>query len=865
MKRLVLLLIALAATAIAQDTPSLETGLKPYGSYAGGDLDSISLSGGNLTLHIPIISYPQRGGKLDVQYFLVLNAKSWVAQRTVTNAQLNQGYWKWKQRIATYGAGHTSNDNAPGGFANVVMTNNHDIGLKSYINSVPFPDGAFNQTYAVGTADGARHPLEAIYLSGGPTPDRQYRALDGSGFLATLTNPATVISPSGVRYIAVNNTNNLLLSKIEDSNGNYMTVNGSTLTDTWGRSLPWAGVTTPDLSGCQAADTAAVIWNFPGYNGGIYPVKICSRTVSVKTNFGITTFGSDPVYESDVYSNILNTTVVLPDGSSWKFEYNDVVGSANFGNLTNITFPTGGSISYSWTNKDGCNSDLATSRAIASRTVNANDGLAPATWTYDVGLTATETTPGTMDASTNATVANQIIHTFSSFGNCARYETKTQYYQAAGGQLLKTVDTTYGLAASYNRRYDTTYAINVFPTRVAAMLDGQQTVTLNTYDSNTTTIYDKNFYDNQGSLSTAPLVLGSIGQEEVYDYAINPNNDPAVLGSLLRRTVNTYVWQSSTAYKDNNLIQLADSSEVLGPTCPGSVNGSVVRCSFTSIGYDQYNANATPSGQSLALVGSGISTQRDTPPVSSVRGNPTTKNLWLASGMLQEATGFYDTGMPAWSEDPKGNRTQYEYDASTAGALRTKTTNPLSHIVSATYDWNTGLITSFTDATRTGTTSYTYDFMHRPDLITFPTGGGQVDFDYPSLTEAVKKVLHAPGFWITSHAYFDGLGRTVRTQLDDASSGDIKTETTYDARGRVWKVKNPYRTGEATYTTQTWYDALGRTSKVIPTDGSATANNMQTTYSANTTIVTDQAGKQRKTYTDALGRITRVDEPGAQQ
>jgi hypothetical protein len=52
---------------------------------------------------------------------------------------------------------------------------------------------------------------------------------------------------------------------------------------------------------------------------------------------------------------------------------------------------------------------------------------------------------------------------------------------------------------------------------------------------------------------------------------------------------------------------------------------------------------------------------------------------------------------------------------------------------------------------------------------------------------------------------------------------------------------------------------------VIPTDGSATANNMQTTYSANTTIVTDQAGKQRKTYTDALGRITRVDEPGAQQ
>src|SRR5690348_15745138 len=47
--------------AVAQNDPSLDTGLKPYGSYHGGDLDSVSLTNGNLTLHIPLAGYPQRG------------------------------------------------------------------------------------------------------------------------------------------------------------------------------------------------------------------------------------------------------------------------------------------------------------------------------------------------------------------------------------------------------------------------------------------------------------------------------------------------------------------------------------------------------------------------------------------------------------------------------------------------------------------------------------------------------------------------------------------------------------------------------------------------------------------------------------
>jgi hypothetical protein len=50
--------------ASAQDLAGLEQGIKPYGAYNGGDIDSISMVNGKLTLHISLISYPRRCGNL---------------------------------------------------------------------------------------------------------------------------------------------------------------------------------------------------------------------------------------------------------------------------------------------------------------------------------------------------------------------------------------------------------------------------------------------------------------------------------------------------------------------------------------------------------------------------------------------------------------------------------------------------------------------------------------------------------------------------------------------------------------------------------------------------------------------------------
>src|SRR5262249_34710890 len=54
------------------------------------------------------------------------------------------------------------------------------------------------------------------------------------------------------------------------------------------------------------------------------------------------------------------------------------------------------------------------------------------------------------------------------------------------------------------------------------------------------------------------------------------------------------------------------------------------------------------------------------------------------------------------------------------------------------------------------------------------------------------------------------------------------------------------------------YDGLGRVTRVTPPSAGYT----QYQYSGNAVIVTDPAGKQRRSVKDALGRLVEVDEPG---
>ena len=111
-------------------------------------------------------------------------------------------------------------------------------------------------------------------------------------------------------------------------------------------------------------------------------------------------------------------------------------------------------------------------------------------------------------------------------------------------------------------------------------------------------------------------------------------------------------------------------------------------------------------------------------------------------------------------------------------------------------------------------------------------------------------------------------GRATRSFASEGGESYIAADTIYDLLGRVWKVSNPYRTTTLNGTpdlshTSDWtvshYDVLSRVDYVILPD----ASTVQTSYQGIYTTVTDQAGRQRRQKTDALGRIVRVDEPDA--
>lgn len=72
----VALILFLVPSCCAQNLPSPnpsdQMGLQTYGSYHGGDIDSIGLSSGTLTVHAPFLSYPQRG-KLQLSFDIFYN------------------------------------------------------------------------------------------------------------------------------------------------------------------------------------------------------------------------------------------------------------------------------------------------------------------------------------------------------------------------------------------------------------------------------------------------------------------------------------------------------------------------------------------------------------------------------------------------------------------------------------------------------------------------------------------------------------------------------------------------------------------------------------------------------------------------
>jgi RHS repeat-associated protein len=816
----VLLAFASASPLFAQTNVNEEQGLKPYDSLHGGDLDSVSLTNGGLVLHVPLASFPQRGN-LDLSFFLRYSTKQWYVKVKPScydpNCKPTYTY-KWTPVRANTGAQIVSS-------------------MDWRLQTTATLDPSFNQSLI--SPDGNSHLMGGSDSSG--TPVYPAYSLDATGLQLTgaVGSTPTLTLPNGTRYSFVagagtNLTSGIQPTSVTDANGNQITLSTSGWTDTLGRLIPGSGngspstvpiqpgVPTTDLSNCPSGTVSASIWNVPGPAGGTRTFKFCNSNLTLQTFFNPNP-GTIPTDYGPGATPLL-TAIVLPDLTMW------TLGFDSYGDVVRLGLPTGGSISYTYTNRPiACGSDWTNvSRWVTSRTVDANDGTGGHTWTYtytNTGVTVTD--PAGNDAA--HTIASPIAGTA-----CSLYETQTQFYQgsASGGTLLKTTATQYqGAASNFSVNGDYSVAVNVAPVQRTITLPGGQTSkVISAYDSGS-------FAEQDGT----PVVIGSVLQTDEYDFS----------GALVRSTLSHYLWQDNGTYKSNNFLSLPVSTTVK--------DGAGNQKAQTTYAYDQ----STP-------LSSSITTHLVSPPAGgNIRGNPTTAGQWLntSNSMLSGTATYFDTGMKATGTDPLGHTTTYSYSSSFVGAYVTQTCSPqtgtVTHCVSGNYDFNTGHLTSFTDQ-NSQTSSYQYDNMLRLTQGNHPDGG-QTTLTYQvsafPFSATLTKKINATQNLVTK-AVIDGLGRVTQSQLTSDPQGTVYTDMTYDAVGRKSTASNPHRSAASPTDgiTTIQYDALSRTTKVIPPDGSTSSNNISTVYSDNCTTVTDQAGKTRKSCSDALGRLVQIFE-----
>src|SRR6266566_6592900 len=536
------------------------------------------------------------------------------------------------------------------------------------------------------------------------------------------------------------------------------------------------GTATSDYTGCTGSlpILAARLWSPPGLNGGNPQFKFCYANVSVQTQLTGGPYGASQI--NATYE--LLQSLVLPNGTAWTFQYDN----GNWGNLTQVMRPTGGTISYTWqTPGTICSSGTYPSQSaqLLTRTINANDGSGNHQWQYNLAVQGSYVwTMTVIDPALNSAT-----HTLTGLsGSCSVYETMAQYYQT--GSLLKTVQTDYLLGSTDPNDPNGVTRVGIHPIRVTTTWPSNAV-------SKTETDYDPGF-SFEGVMSGSPVTVPygkSIAQRD-YDYG---NGSP---GSLLRQTRPTYMAFSgpnASSYLANHLLSLLYTVQTL--------DGSGVQKAFSQYNYDE---------SSRAASGLTSSYQWDSaPPAGAYRGNSTSIYRWLNSGSLTCQSGssagsgsnlisrwtYFDDGNVQTSADPCGNGTTSSYSLNYWAAFPTTVTNALNQSTNNTFDFNTGLLTLTADPNNL-TTSFSYDNMLRLAQVNHPDGAVDTitrqETSFP-FTSRLNKQINSSQTEATTNV-FDGLGRITQTQLNSDPQGVVYTDTTYDALGRAATVSNPHRT-----------------------------------------------------------------------
>ena len=849
-----------------------------------------------LSIEVPIASYSGRGGTsvpISLSYsskqWRIAFEESWLSNSELLRTESIPMFSEWAK------AGWTS-------AAEVPIIEWTGAGQHYNYDGKPFCGcgdygGYWINRIQVHMPGGGSHELRIDDIpTTSPATSGTFHAVDGSNlrYDASSMSAGILYLPDGSRYIL-----NSASAQFVDRNGNtlYYDASSRRWTDTQGRVLDLPLPATPSAT--------TYTYYLPSTTGTPFSYSVRWSTLAnaltnpsdelhYKTNmtFGLGETwnprspglfigdGASRLYDgpgfpaSEKFNPIVLAEITLPNGQHYLFTYNV------FGEITKVVYPTGAYERF----------DYAAVAAVSYLEMPYNQGnrgvvdrwLSPSGnggdevhWHYAAAksnfvLTVSTTAPdNTVSQQLTKAETSEGYDTFG-FGWAEMglpFEDRVYAPPSAGGAMLRRTLRSWTTSGPTSGGWATATRNPRVIKQVSILLD---TGTSNALTSTTTMSYDDdlniiatNKYSftsiSQSSAQTLPIASISAGSLVSIDEATYLVNDPVINAS------------TRTDYRNRNLLRL--------PTSTRAKNGSGTIVAQTQTNYDE-------TGSYPLLTYGGIGGWTD--PATNVRGLPTTSGIWLnTTGIyLQTHTQYDQFGNVRNNWDAKGNLSQTTYSSTYAYAYPTMATTAVPDptgvyglttalITTAVYNTNTGLMTSITDANN-HTTNYSYDTINRQATITRPSGGGSTSYAYgdtPGNLYVRTQTSLDGSRVIETYQYYDKLGRPCRTFLNEGNSTYLTSDTQYDSLGRSWRTSNPYRTTSLMapinpigHWNTSGYDYLGRVITLTTPEGAVVTTGYSGSTSATLGVlvtVTDQAGKKRRSLTDSLGRLIRVDEPDA--
>jgi len=704
-----------------------------------------------------------------------LNLTNWTSSISVLTG-VNNGVPIYSLEYCNYAAAYTFRDGSGGV---------HSLGLAT--RWYPDTNGAPQYCRYNSVATGGDPQVGAAFTR------RQDGQTSGDFYLPGFVN---VYEPDGTVYYfsssapggGDDNTVYLLPTYIEDRNGNKVTVSGNSFTDTLGRPLlSYTGLG-------PAGQTNTVSVSGLNYQVTWKAVSASFVVASSQANATNPAIWCSPIPTVSDTQTVVSR-ITLPNGQAYNFYYgNDVTphnaATNSFGLLSEIDYPSGGWVQYTWKPSDTMN-ELADYPGL----INGDCGP------HYPNNCPTPSIDGCLYQYKTPVVSSRVV----SFGGSTAALTQTFVYatnwnNAQNGNLLgtswsskttsvTTTDNTVGKASLTQYTYGFVQApLQPFDYST----QGNQVPVESTteyYDwGNTSKLrtVTKTWYD-QYDLASESITEGGKASKTTYCY-VGTNCAPAAVFAQLqekddydfgastptRQTVTTYQSLSGTP----GVIADKACSVVVCPGGSSCSTSSPNKIAETDYYYDGGTTSCGPlspsTAQPVAYSATVVAGTHDDDntlgfgPSSTVpRGNLTKKVSWASTGASPTKTYAYDTtGQVRSITDPCGNTTCADMTGSThttsfsytdaftvlsggsnvaynptggaTNAYLTQVTDPLLHISSFTYDYYSGELTKSTDPNLQNTTYLYNDAFARPTQATFPDGG-QTEIAYkdtypPSVT-----------------------------------------------------------------------------------------------------------------------------------